>query len=79
MQYIWTLLIIIPSPPKHIYSIYGGKLFNRVPYGPQLGVAAEFAVFEELAGGWINDREVPLGEEGQWVLAACGGHRGDSL
>ena len=35
-----------------------------VPYGPQLGVAAELAMLEVLAGGWIKDREVSLGEEG---------------
>ena len=35
-----------------------------VPDGPQLGVTAELAMFEVLTGGWIMDREVPLGEDG---------------
>ena len=38
MRYIRTLLIIIPFPPKHIYSIYSGKLFNKhiIAYACQL-------------------------------------------
>ena len=32
-----------------------------------------------LAGGWVKDREGPLGEEGGGVLAAGGGHVGDGV
>ena len=35
MRYIRTLLIIIPFPPKHIYSIYSGKLFRGKRYNNQ--------------------------------------------
>ena len=31
----------------------------------------EFAVLQGLTGGGVKDREVPVGDEVLWVLAAC--------
>ena len=39
----------------------------------------ELAVLEVLAGGWVKDREGPLGEEGVGISAAGGGHGGDGV
>ena len=38
----------------------------------------ELTMFEVLAGGWIKDREDPIGEEGELVAAAGSGNGGDS-
>ena len=42
-------------------------------------MTAELAVLEVLVGGWVKDREGPLGEESGGVSMAGGGHGGDGV
>ena len=42
-------------------------------------MTAELAVLKVLDGGWVKDREGPLGEESGRLLAAGGSHGGDGV
>ena len=42
-------------------------------------MTAELAVLEVLAGGWVKDRDGPLGEESGGVSAAGGGYGEDGV
>ena len=37
------------------------------------------AVLKVMAGGWVKDRYIPLGEETGEASAAGGGHGGDNV